>query len=318
MLSHARMKLRSATPSLDDLFSRALRRIKQNAALAGALALSVPGAGCAVESLSPEISSEQQADWAQYEGQRRTDMVSYYGEYWTACSDFNSRFGCTGFNVFVKVRVKPVATANLDHKRVGVIYKTPYGNEEITALGYYHTTWANGDEEWHVPIPVPQWQNIMVFNAWYQDGAGHTYYDDNQGERHALTWGGTGTAVRVEEWLNTVAVTTTGVSGQINLRVADLDYDKIVGLVWSTDDWVTAHWIEMGSPTETNTLYWAEDLPWPPGFERWRVDLDVPGDFTRFSYAVVYQHGVVNDATTYEFWDNNFGHDYTVTRPVVE
>jgi len=35
--------------------------------------------------------------------------------------------------------------------------------------------------------------------------------------------------------------------------------------------------------------------------------LDLPGPADRFEYAVLYRHGVVTPARTYDFWDNNGG-----------
>ena len=63
---------------------------------------------------------------------------------------------------------------------------------------------------------------------------------------------------------------------------------------------------------QANRWYWVEDFPWSAGRERWQIDVDLPGGAARFEYAVVYRHGVVNGARTYEFWDNNFGANYAV------
>jgi hypothetical protein len=59
-----------------------------------------------------------------------------------------------------------------------------------------------------------------------------------------------------------------------------------------------------------------QDFPGSDGRERWEIDLDLPADgATRFEYAVVYRHGIVNGAKTYEWWDNNGGANYAVTAP---
>ena len=43
----------------------------------------------------------------------------------------------------------------------------------------------------------------------------------------------------------------------------------------------------------------------------------VPADgAARFEYAVVYRHGIVNGAKSYEFWDNNGGGNYRVEKQV--
>ncbi len=84
----------------------------------------------------------------------------------------------------------------------------------------------------------------------------------------------------------------------------------------TTDGWDTVIQLGMGQAGDVNRWYWAEDYPWS-GRERWQLDLDLPQGGEAFEYAVVYRHGVVNGARTYEFWDNNFGANYVVPRVVV-
>lgn len=251
-----------------------------------------------------------QTDWAQQQGQHNPAMVSYYGEKWWAYTDCNSRFGCQGIDLFIKVRVKPVQGANLEQKRVGVVYRAPGEANPITVTGNYFTTWGNGDEEWHVKVPLRTWQNIVSFNAWYQDGTGNTFFEDNAGELHAIAIGSS-TAAITHVWQHTnVAVTAQGVQGDISVRLADLDWDKEVAIVWTTDDWATVNWFETGSGQ--NEWHWVEDQG--GDYERWAINVDIPGDFQSFQYAVVYRHGIVNGAAVYEFWDNNGGSNWVVLR----
>jgi hypothetical protein len=58
--------------------------------------------------------------------------------------------------------------------------------------------------------------------------------------------------------------------------------------------------------------YWVADQF--GGYERWQIDLEIPGSFQRFQYAVCYTHGIVNGAHPYEFWDNARGHNYRIER----
>lgn len=251
-----------------------------------------------------------QADWAQQQGQHNPTMVSYYGENWFAYTDCGNRGGCQAVDLFIKLRVKPVAGANLDSKRVGVVYRKPGTSEPITVTGNYFTTWGNGDEEWHVKVRLRSFENIVSFNAWYQDGTGNTFFEDNKGELHAIAIGGSYAAIQQMWNLNTVALTAQGVQGTINVRLADIDWDKQVAMVWTTDDWQTVQWSNTGSGQ--NQWHWAEDNG--SDYERWAIDLNIPGDFQSFKYAIVYKHGVVNGAAVYEFWDNNGGANYVVVR----
>jgi hypothetical protein len=304
-------------PAVETLFAAALRRIRVagtsigGPALAGAMLVSnqLASTGCA----DLEVDVTEQADWAQYEGQRNTEMVSYTGGYWSVCRQPNTRFGCGSYEIFVKVRVRPVQGANLDAKRVGVVWKTPFERTERTALGYYASTYGNGDEEWHVPVTVASWQKVILFDVWYQDGLYQTFFDDNQGELHVINDGAATQVLSLEGWRSTVTVSDAGVQGSLSLQLSDLDFDKEVMLIGTTDGWQTSFELGLGSAGGKNGWYWVEDYGWSDR-ERWQIDLDLPGSAQTFEYAVVYRHGVVAGARRYEFWDNNWGSNYRVER----
>lgn len=301
-----------------------IRQAKVRRLLGNTLATSaVVGVGaqgltaCAVDS-GDEVAAEQEqaaTDWTRGEGERNTAMVQYRGDFWTESSQCNTRAGCMVLDAVLKVFVKPVAAANLDTKRVGVVFRLPYWepDEYATATGTYFST-VGDMEEWHVRIRMRPWERplIPVFNAWYQDGLGHTYYDDNEGEYHVAAGHDRPLSQAwccIEE-ANDVQVTDQGVEGGIGLRVVDLDWDKEIEIVWTTDQWQTANTYGLGDGL--NAWYWTRDLY--SGQDVFRIDLDIPGDVEQFEYAVVYRHGVVNGAVPYEFWDNNGGNNYVVTR----
>ena len=259
---------------------------------------------------------EGKADWAQYEGERNTDMVVYEGDSWTEQSQCNTRGGCVELIVTLKVVVTPVAGANVDAKRVGVVYRSIAWDEgeTETALGTYFTTRDDGKEEWHVPVHIHGWGGFLpVFNAWYQDGSGKTYYDDNQGEFHVAQ--GRTNAVRQinEPWSGAttdVELNSGGVTGVVSAMVADIDYDKNVELVWTTDNWETVNTYGIGD-TE-NGWRWVQDSY--GGMDIFSIPLNIPGSYDTFEYAIVYTHGVVHNATPYEFWDNNYGRNFVITQ----
>lgn len=296
----------------DSLFDLALARLRRGvpllggAALTGGVLLTLPAQlGCAL----PTTGTIENADWAQFEGIRNTAMVSYESSWWADCTA-NTRFGCGTLAVHLKLRVKPVANADVDWKRVGVVYHTPDDPTERTAVGNYFTTYGDGDEEWQVSVTVGAQQTVL-FDAWYQDGAGTTWVDDNQGELHVVNPGPDYQIVRVEPWLGTATVGPSGVQGQLSVQVEDLDYDKLIELDCTTDDWQTVQRFGIGAPGDKNKWYWTEDLY--GGRERWKIDLDLPGAASRFEYAVGYTHGVVNGAKSYSFWDNNGGVNYAIS-----
>src|SRR2546421_12124558 len=103
----------------DKLFEAALARLRRGlpllggAALSGGVLLTLPAQlGC----VEPGSGTVEAADWAQYEGIRNTAMVSYTGAWWADCTA-NTRFGCGSMAVHLKVRVKPVAGADINWKR---------------------------------------------------------------------------------------------------------------------------------------------------------------------------------------------------------
>jgi hypothetical protein len=304
----------SESPST--LFEAALARLRRrSAAVGGTVILTLPAASACIEP-SPDLAAVDQYDWAQYEGQRDTRMVQFTGQ-WSSSCQYNSRFGCGSMLISLSVRVKPADHADLDWKRVGIVYRTPEDQTERTALGSYVKAYDNGDEEWRVSFSTPGSTPVIVFDAWYQDGAGKTWIDDNQGEFHVINTGPGYTVVRVEPWLSTVAVGPTGVSGKISIQLADLDYDKQLEIVATKDNWQTTLHFGTGAAGDKNKLYWVQDYAYS-GREQWQIDVDVPGGTDAFEYAVVYRHGIVNNARTYEFWDNNFGSNYRVTPAVVQ
>lgn len=305
--------------STSSLFDAALARLRRHrlletAALGGSVLLTLPALPACTD--AAETSEQEQADWAQYEGKRDTSMVSYTGAWSSNCAGENTRFGCGSIAAHLKVRVKPVQGADLAWKRVGVVYKSPNDPTERTAVGSYSHTYANGDEEWNVTVTTPSWKSTIVFDTWYQTGTGQTFVDDNEGELHVINAGPDYNIIRVEPWLNTVAVGASGVHGKISVQVSDLDFDKQLELHATTDGWQTVHQLGVGAQGEPNKMYWTEDFPFAEGRERWQIDLDLPGDAQQLEYAVVYRHGVVNNAKRYEWWDNNGGSNYRVDRTV--
>jgi Carbohydrate/starch-binding module (family 21) len=299
------------------LFDAALARLRRgvpllgSAALTGSVMLSLPAQLGCVD--APTTGAVEAADWAQYEGHRNTTMVAFTGTWWSECSA-NTRFGCGSMAIHLTLRVKPVVGADLAWKRVGVVYHTPDDPSERTALGSYAGTNGDGSEQWLISFNTSATQPVL-FDAWYQDGAGTTWIDDNQGELHVVNPGPAYQVLRIEPWLSTATVDDSGVHGALSLQVADLDFDKGIELVATTDGWKTILQLEMGAPGDKNKWYWSEDFPYG-GRERWKIDLDLPGKTDRFEYAVAYRHGVVNGAATYVFWDNNGGANYVVARPV--
>ena len=252
--------------------------------------------------LSQEVIAFGQHDWAQNLGTHDPSMVSYYSEYWRDLSNCNSRFGCMSITVFIKVKVRPVLGADLGYKKVGAIYREVGQPDPITTNGFYFSTLPDGMEEWHVPIKSSAHAGTFTFNVWYEDGKSGRYYDDNNGELWALRWQDDPTDYTTlsQDFAGSNAVfDATGVKGVLSFTVEDLDYDKELKLLYSTDNWVTTNTLGIGAATDSNSIHWVSNVS--RDFERWQINLDLPGAFTSFRYKLVYRHGVVNGAQPIEF-----------------
>lgn len=301
----------------DVLFDSALARLRRNrvingAVMGGRVMIAVPVVASCVPDGGVETAQVEQHDWVQVEGQRNTTMVSYTGNYVWNCSQPNSRFGCGEIAVHLKLRVRPQANVDLNWKRVGVVYRSPNDLTDRTAVGTYAFTRADGDEEWNVTVMTPSYKTTLIFDAWYQDGKGGTFFDDNQGEFHVVNANQTYNVIRNAPWNNTLAFNGDRVSGRLSLLAANLDFDKDLEIIGTTDNWTTVLHFGMGNG-EANRLRFVENQA---GYERWDVDVDVPANNAQtFQYALRYRHGVVNNAKSYEFWDNNYEQNYRLERP---
>jgi hypothetical protein len=255
-------------------------------------------------------------DWAQEQGRRDPSMVNYYGESWHFTGgSTGSRFG-PGVSIvflFLKLKVRPVQGADLNRKRVGVVYRTASLFVDVTAVGSYFTTLADGYEEWHVLVSQSSWEGAITFTAWYQDGQGNTFYDDNGGERHVAT-----SRIDDSEFIDqlpsttNIALTQAGVQGRVTIRLADLAFAKDVGMVATTDNWANVRRFGMGPAGSPNAWQWVRDDT--PSSEQWEIALQIPGDFQRFEYAMFYRHGIVPGVRSYTFWASRRGANYVVVR----
>ena len=329
-----------------EAMERALQRICtgggyliRGAAMAGVISAGMPalGAGCAADvgdngttTTTDTLLNSGVLDWAQIRGQRNTDMVSFDGTTWSQNVDCNTRMGCQTIEVFVKLLVRPVDQVNVADKHVGVIYRTPASTEPLTVTGDFVRTLDDGREEWVVPVRIrTSSPTLFTFDAWYEDGTWfwnegthqwgkRTYFDDNGGDLYPVVFGSNNAITR--DWGETsIEVGPDGVHGSLVMRVANFDYDKSIGLVWTTDNWNTVHASGMGDAGTPNAFYFVEpyDHGGAPPFdwEKWRMDLAIDGPADHFEYAIVYRHGFAPGARTYEYWDNNGGSNYRVDAP---
>ena len=202
-------------------------------------------------------------------------MVKFTGE-WTSNCQYNTRFGCGSVLLDAHIRVRPVEHADLGWKRVGVVYRSLIDSTEKTAIGSYSRTLDNGDEEWRVSFAASGSEPVVVFDAWYQDGLGNTWIDDNQGELHVISAGPAysiiprravaqhgrgGRERRDRPALGAPSPISTGTSRSSSSR--------------RKDHWQTTLRFGIGASTEEEQGVLGRRLT-VSGRERWRIDWTLP------------------------------------------
>ena len=310
-------------------------RLARAATAAGAIGLSsgqLLVGGCAGEvvgSSEEALINSSVRSWAQERGERNTHMVRYDGVYWTQTTGCGFRGGCTDYEYLIQLFVEPTPSAHLEDKKVGVVYRLPGYHAPRTANGYYVRTFEDGREEWHVPVKVRSWEgSLLTFDAWYEDGTWYwdegagewrkrTFVDDNGGDLYPASIGPWSILSRYWSPDQGLEVSEQGVQGTLDFRVANLDWDKQLEMVWTTDGWETVNTFRMGDG-EKNAFYYVGPIgaviDGVADYEQWRLEVDVEGPAEVFEYAIVYRHGFAEGATPREGWDNNAGRNYQVRK----
>ncbi|AXT51484.1 hypothetical protein D1818_11800 [Aquimarina sp. BL5] len=94
----------------------------------------------------------------------------------------------------------------------------------------------------------------------------------------------------------------------ITVDVRNLSPDKEVGVVYSSDGWQTQKYAPLAfRSTWTNGPFYSIQSPNNYNVERWQGYATLDASEDQVEYAVVYS---VNGD---EYWDNNYGNNYTVT-----
>ncbi len=136
---------------------------------------------------------------------------------------------------------------------------------------------------------------------------GQTYWDNRGGANYRLR-STQGTRLFGPLVLNAFGGLRSDGSLYVNIDVQNTGYQKRVQVVYTTDDWAT---VRTGDASFMS-YYGAGGggtVPSPNAYdvERWLLEVNgIPGN--RVQYAISY---TVNGQT---YWDNNFGHNYVVTR----
>lgn len=196
--------------------------------------------------------------------------------------------------------------ANLGYqKQVYIHIKQKNGTWTDLPLSYNRPASA-GKEVWLATYyGLPTDAASLEFAVKYQVN-GQTFWDNNNNANYkAESISGTqlvGTPVYAGE--DRRNFDSNFLRGAVSLK--NLGFAKQVNVIYSTNNWATTQ----TAAATFSSDYWSGlsiTNPNAYGFEEWTFALDV-GTATQVAYAISY---TVNGQT---YWDNNFGHNYTLTR----
>lgn len=207
-----------------------------------------------------------------------------------------------------------IEVANLGpNKQVTLVYQMDNGAwYEVDAA--YHAPTHDNLEAWSFRTPnyTPSTlRPVPVRFAIKYTVNGVTYWDNNGGQDYSMQIGyraylesvlfGQATVWRdYGAWAvmynSSRQITRLTFHGAVFVK--NIAYDKLVNIIYSTDNWAT---IRTAPASYSQTM--------ANGIEKWGMMFDVPVDTANIRYAISY---TVNGFT---YWDNNFTRNYTLQAP---
>jgi hypothetical protein len=164
-------------------------------------------------------------------------------------------------------------------------------------------TWKNVDavfahpldgnrELWTAPADDSEGQFVAKYTV-----GGATYWDNNNWANYRFPQAFDEFAALAGRDFP-IVLGSAGMGGSnfnVEVGVQDLDYAKVVGVVFTTDNWATAQ-----------TAYCAYVWTMKSGLQIWSVTVPI-GGATEVKFALFYR------VLGTEYWDNNFSRNYTIT-----
>jgi hypothetical protein len=209
-----------------------------------------------------------------------------------------------------------VEVANLNYnKKVSIHQQMSNGQWQDYTLQYDFTT-STGTEIWKVEFSYGGYAGIAnpfgrQFVVKYEVN-GQTYLDNNNNTNYTLPMVSptvSSYAVILGKDINVKVASSefyyaannqipTNLFVSVNLR--SLAYSKEVKIVYTTNNWATTTVIPLSYDTQSQ---YSSSFP---TYETWGIHLYEPNTVKQIQYSIVYK---VNGA---EYWDNNFGNNYTL------
>lgn len=232
---------------------------------------------------------------------------------------WNSYSYYRGFNTWTRKFTVKVANLAFD-KNVSIYHEKVDGNWEEIPLSF-DMSLENGEELWtgqyrytaYAPGKVYDNEFVVKYEV---DGV--TYWDNNGGDNYVIEEKEIG-SLFADPGLN-VSIDTDYVnlyyfsfndSNSLNfvVDIKNIAPEKNVEVIFTTDGWQTKEYLSLDFTKYWNTSYeYTTVSPNPFGVERWTGSINIDPSITSVEYTVVYK---VNGQ---EYWDNNFGNNYVVTR----
>jgi len=194
--------------------------------------------------------------------------------------------GSYGYNGSFNIVVQNLAY----EKQVSIWAQLGSGWEDIPAN--YIQSLPGNLELWSAPASDSEGEFVAKYTV-----NGATYWDNNGWANYIFPRAYDEFSALPGADYNVVLGNATLASGtlHVDIGVKNLAYDKIVGIVFTTDDW---HSVQTVYANYSHTM--------SSGLQVWQMDVSV-GSATEAEFAIFYQ------VSGSEYWDNNFWRNYRVT-----
>ncbi|MCB9202170.1 MAG: hypothetical protein H6604_03850 [Flavobacteriales bacterium] len=229
---------------------------------------------------------------------------------YSAWSSYSSKYGYTTYTKKFKVEVRDLAY----DKQVEVFHKMTDGSWKFFPLEYNLST-SEGTEIWQTEIKLNSWETNVSFAKEFAvryKVNGAEYWDNNFGNDYSLeALNGRFLRNGINLSLHYSAVYPSyDSSGEktfyLDVDVRNLSPTKDVEVIYTTDNW---------NSTQVAPLIYQKYLtvgavqmlisPNSFGMEKWTAYVKIPESTEKVDFAVVCK------ANGQEYWDNNFGKNYT-------
>ncbi len=235
----------------------------------------------------------------------------------SAWTSYSQKYGLTSYLRKFKVEVKSLAY----NKAVVISHKMSDGSWKDFPLSYISSTTDN-TEIWGANYTINSYDQVgsAVFFAdefvVRYEVNGQKYWDNNNYQNYKMNdlEGGflrNDLNILIDTDYNRIYTyyNTANNAFNISADIRNLNPTKTVTVVYTTNNWSTTETAPLRF-NQTITVGAQQYLTSPNrfGIERWSVNIDIPTAVNSVQYALVYK---VNGA---EYWDNNFGKNYTAIK----